>query len=340
MRLSRGGIGLIGALAFAAHPARADEVAQFYAGKNVNLIVSVDAGGFYSTFALLLARHMAARIPGKPNLIVQHMPGAGGAIAANYVYSIAPKDGTVLHTPTAGLHLRVQLGLDKPTYEAVKFQWVGGWSEGVNTVTLRKDIAPVQSLAEARQKEAILGTIGKATNTYLVPALMNNMLGTRFRLITGYRGGAPIRIAMEKGEVHGWAAQWEGWKMMSPHWVRDGNIVHLVQLASKAHRDLPQIPLLSSFASNDDERAILKAIESGIADRALLLAPGVPEARVKAIGKAYQETLRDPQFMKEASAAQFDIEPISGETVQAFVAGIAALPPATIAKIKKAMELD
>lgn len=320
--------------------ARADDIAQFYAGKNVSIVVSVDAGGFYSTFAMILARHMGQRIPGRPNLIVQHMPGAGGSIAANYVYSIAPKDGTVLHTPTAGLHMRVQLGLDKPTYEAIKFQWVGAWSEGVNTVTLRKDIAPVQTLEEARHKEAILGSIGKATNTYLVPALMNNMLGTRFRIITGYRGGAPIRLAMEKGEVHGWAAQWEGWKMMSPQWVRDGNIVHLVQLASKPHRDLPKVPLLSSFATNDDERTILKAIESGIADRAMILAPGVPAARVQAIGKAYQETLRDPQFLKEATAAQFDIEPISGETVQAFVAGVAALPPATIAKIKKAMEIE
>ena len=119
--------------------ARADEVADFYAGKTVSIVVSVDAGGLYSTFASILARHMPAHIPGRPNVIVQHMPGAGGSISVNYVYAIGARDGTVILTPTAGLHLRVALGLDKPTYDPGKFTWVGGWSEGINTVTLRKE---------------------------------------------------------------------------------------------------------------------------------------------------------------------------------------------------------
>lgn len=320
--------------------ARAEDVTQFYSGKTVNIVVSVEVGGLYSTMATIIARHMGAHIPGRPNVIVQHMPGAGGSIAVNYAYSIAPKDGTVVLTPNAGLHLRVRLGLDKPTYDPTRFRWAGGWSEGVNTVTLRKDIAPVKTLEEARQTQAILGAIGKSSNTYLIPALMNNMLGTRFRIITGYRGGAPIRLAMEKGEVHGWSGQWDGWKLSSPAWVRDGNLAHIVQLASKPHPELPDVPLLSSFARDAEERTILQALESGIADRAMLVPPGVPEARAAAIAKAYQETLRTPQFVKDASAAKFDIEPIQGETIQAFVASVAALPPATVAKIRKAMELE
>ena len=324
----------------AAGSAGADEVAQFYAGKTLNIVVSVEAGGLYSTFAALLARHMPGHFPGRPNVIVQHMPGAGGSIAANYAYNIAAKDGTVVLTPNAGLHLRVPLGLDKPTYDASKFRWVGGWGEGVNTVTLRRDIAPVATLEEARKTEVILGAIGKASNTYLVPALMNNTLGTRFKIITGYRGGAPIRLAMEKGEVHGWAGQWDGWKLLNPEWVRNGNLTHLVQLASKPSPELPGVPLLSTFARDEGERTIFQAIESGIADRALLVPPGVPEARVSAIAKAFQDTLRAPQFVRETTAARFEIEPIAGEAIQAFVAGIAALPPATIARIKAAMELD
>lgn len=331
---------LIGLAALPAGPVRADDVAAFYAGKTINIVVGVEAGGFYSTFAVILARHMGSHIPGRPTVIVQHMPGAGGSIAMNWAYNVAPKDGTVMLTPEGAPHLRVPLGLDKPTYDTAKFRWVGGWSEGVSTVTLRKDIAPVMSLAEVRTTEVILGAIGKSSNTYLIPALINNTLGTRFRIITGYRGGAPIRLAMEKGEVQGWAGQWDSWKQLSPAWVRDGNLVHLAQIASKPARDLADVPLLSSFARSDEERIIFRAIENGLANRALALPPGVPEARVAAIGKAYHDTLRDPRFLRDAEAAKFAIDPIPGEAIQKFVEGISALPPATIARIKKAMELE
>lgn len=320
--------------------ARADEVSQFYAGKTVSIVVSVEVGGLYSTFATILARHLPAYIPGRPNVIVQHMPGAGGSIAVNWGYNVAARDGTVIISPNTGLPLRVPLGLDKPTYDAAKLHWLGGWNEGINTVTLRRDLAPATTIEAAREREVILGAIGKSSNTYTVPALMNNMLGTRFKLITGYRGGTPIRLAMEKGEVHGWAGQYDGWKLIDHPWVREGNLVHLVQLASKPSPELAGVPLLSSLSRNEEERVILKAIESGIADRALVVAPGVPEARVKALAKAYQDVLRDPQFVKEAAMAKFEIDPIDGETIEAYVKSVAALPPATIARMKLAMEID
>jgi tripartite-type tricarboxylate transporter receptor subunit TctC len=327
-------------LAWPAGSLRADDVAQFYTGKTVTIVVSVEVGGLYSTFATIFARHLGGHIPGKPQVIVQHMPGAGGSIAVNWGYNVAPKDGTLIISPNTGLPLRVPLGLDKPTYDAAKFTWIGGWNEGVNTVTLRRDIAPVTTLEGARQHEVILGAIGRSSNTYTVPALLNNMLGTRFKLITGYRGGSPIRLAMEKGEVQGWAGQYDGWKLIDHPWVKDGNLVHLVQLASKPAPGIPHVPLLSSFARDGEERAILKAIESGIADRAFIVPPGVPEPRVKALTMAYENTLRNPQFLKDAAAARFDIDPIPAPTIQAYIASVAALPPATIAKIKRAMELE
>ncbi len=169
---------------------------------------------------------------------------------------------------------------------------------------------------------------------------MNNLLGTKFRIITGYQGGAPIRLAMEKGEIHGWSGQADGWRMIDHPWLRDGNLVHLAQLASKPAAELKGVPMLSSFAREPEELSILKTIESGVADRAVVVAPGVPAERTKALAKAFQDALRDPQFRKEASAAKFEIEPIAGETIQAFVASVASLPPATIARMKKAMEID
>lgn len=324
----------------AVKPASADDVAQFYAGKTVNIVVGFEAGGFYSTFNVILARHLGRHIPGKPTVIAQHMPGAGGMVALNWGYNVAPKDGTVILSPSPGVPLRVPLGLDKPTYDAARLQWLGGWSEGVNTVTVRKDLAPAATVEAARKTEVILGAISKSSNTYTVPALMNNMLGTRFRLITGYQGGAPMRLAMEKGEIHGYSAQADGWKMIDHPWLKSGNLVHLVQLASKPSAEFAGVPLLSSFARDGDETAILKAIESGVADRALAVAPGVPAERVAALARALQEALRDPAFTKETAAAKFEIDPIPSATIQAFVAGISTLKPETISRMKRAMEID
>jgi tripartite-type tricarboxylate transporter receptor subunit TctC len=328
------------ALAICVQPARAEDVEKFYAGKTVSIVVGFEPGGLYSTFSAIIARHFGRHIPGRPNIIVQHMPGAGGMIAINWGYAVGPKDGTAILSAIPGLPLRLPLGLDKPTYDAKKFQWIGGWGEGVNAVTLRRDTTPATTMDAARQTEVVLGAISKSSNTYTVPALMNNLLGTKFKIIAGYRGGAPIRLAMEKGEIHGWSGQADGWRMIDHPWLRDGNLVHLAQLASKPAADLPGVPMLSSFAREADEHSILKAIESGVADRALFVAPDVPEERAKALARAFTATLRDPLFVKDATAAKLVIDPIAGETIQAFVASVAALQPATIAKMKKAMEID
>ena len=149
----------------AVQPARAGDVAQFYAGKNVSIVVGFEAGGLYSTFSAILARHLGRHIPGQPNVIVQHMPGAGGIVSVNWGYNVAPKDGTVIFTPLPGLPLRVALGLDKPTYDAMKLQWLGGWGEGINAVTLRRDTAPALTMEEAQRREVLVGAISKSSNT-------------------------------------------------------------------------------------------------------------------------------------------------------------------------------
>lgn len=328
------------ALVIGVPAARAETPAEFYRGKTINLYVGVSAGGIYSTFALILSKHMEKHIPGHPNVVVQHMPGAGGARSVSYVYDVAPKDGTAIITPNAGVALRVLLGIDKVGYDPAKFTWLGGWGEAVNTITLFKDNAPVKTLEEAKKTEVLLASIGKSSTTYLIPALIRSTLGVKFKIITGYRGGAPIRLAIEKGEVHGWAGQWVGWKLAKPDWVRDGRLVHLVQLASKPAPDLPNLPLLSSFARNDEERRMFSVVQTAIADRAIAVPPGVPADRVAALRKAYEETLRDPEFVKEANARKFEIDPVSGDEVQKFVNELIATPKPLVAKMKQAMGLE
>jgi tripartite-type tricarboxylate transporter receptor subunit TctC len=320
--------------------ARAETPAEFYQGKTIDLYVGVSAGGIYSTFALILSKHMERHIPGHPNVVVKHMPGAGGARSIAYVYDVAPKDGTAIITPNSGVVMRTLLGLSKAGYDPAKFTWLGGWGEAVITVSLVKESTPVRTLEDAMKTEVVLGSIGKSSSTYLFPAMIKNTLGAKFKIITGYRGGSPIRLAIEKGELNGWAGQWTGWKLRKPDWVKNGRLVNLVQLASKPSPDLPNVPLLSSFARNDDERKMFTAVQSGIADRAIAVPPGVPADRTAALRKAYEETLRDPEFLKDAKKARFEIDPISGDEIQTYVNETMAMPKPMVAKMKKAMGLE
>jgi tripartite-type tricarboxylate transporter receptor subunit TctC len=319
--------------------ALADDVADFYKGKTLSLYVGVSPGGLYSTFALMAARHMGQYIPGQPTVVVQHMPGAGGTKAVSYAYSVAPKDGTVAITPNSSVDKRVVLKIGNPKYDPAKMRWLGGWGEAVYTLSLRREGAPVQTLQEALKTEVVLGAIGKTSGPSLIPALMNNVMGTKFKIITGYRGGSPIRLAIEKGEVDGWCGQWLGWKLTKPDWVRDGKLIHLVQLASKRAFDLQDVPLLSEFAKTAEERQMYRFVETGISDRAFVLAPGVPDDRAKALQDAYFKLLKDPDFLAEARQHKYNIDPIPGEQIQNYVNEIMSMPEATVTKLRKAMGL-
>lgn len=326
--------------AMATCTARAETAAEFYHGKTVRIYVGVSPGGIYSTFALLLTKYMQKHMAGHPDFIVQYMPGASGVRAVEYVYTVAPKDGTAVITPNAGVALRVMLRINKPTYNPAKFIWLGGWGEAVNSVTLLKRNTKVRTIADAKKMQVILGSIGKSSNTYLTPELMKNLLGFKFKIITGYHGGSPIRLAIEKGEVDGWCGQWTGWKLRKPNWVKEGKLVTLVQLASKPTPDLKNVPLLSSLAKNAEQKHMFTLIQTGIADRAIAVPPGVPADRVAALRKAYEDTLHDPAFVKDATARKFDLDPVSGDDIQKYVTDLMSTPKPLVDKMRKAMGLD
>jgi tripartite-type tricarboxylate transporter receptor subunit TctC len=323
----------------AAPSAKADDAEKFYSGRTVTVWAPVAPGGIYSNFAQILVRHMERHMPPKTNMIVQHMEGAGGVRGLDYVYNVAPKDGSAFVTPLAGPALRVLLRLGPSKYDPAKMHWLGGWGESLTVLSLLKG-SPAATIEEAKQKEVILGSLGRSTATFLVPTLMNNLLGTKFKIITGYTGGAPIRLAMEKGEIHGWSGQWEGWTMGKPEWLREGKLIHLVQVASKRSSELPSVPLLSDLAKDEEQRNIFSVIQSGLADRAFVAPPGVPKDRLALVAKAYQATLRDPAFVADAKKQQFAIDPIAGEDIQKSVERMMSTPPATVERMRKAMGLD
>jgi tripartite-type tricarboxylate transporter receptor subunit TctC len=338
MRMRLAAIFALIAAAFAliAPPAKAaDAVADFYKGKTVTIFVGVAAGGVYSQFAQLLATHLGKHIPGNPNVIVQHQVGAGGLIAINHVYNVAPKDGTVVLTPNSGLAKRFILGEGNTLYDPAKFHWLGGWGEAVNDCTVFKT-APATTFEEAKTKEVVIGAIDTGSNTYTNPLLMNNLLGTKFKIVPGYGGGSQIRLAMERGEVHGFCGQFEGWKTAKPEWLADGKLSHLVQLSSKRSADMPNTPLLSEFAKDDEEKQILTFVQSGVEDRAIVAPPGVPADRLAALSKAYEDTLKDSKFLEDTKRSKFDVTYVTGKEIQDFVGSMMKMKPDTVERLKKA----
>ena len=328
----------LGALALlSAGPARAaDAVADFYKGKTVTIYIGLAAGGLYSTFGQILSRHMTRHIPGNPQVIVQHQPGAGGLIAANNVYNTLAKDGTILFTPNGGMTRRVVLGEPSARFDPRKWNWLGGWSEPINDCTVWSN-SPATTLEQAKTTELIIGAVDTGSATYTNPSIVNFFLGTKLKIVPGYGGGSQVRLAMERGEVHGFCGQFEGWKSAKPEWLADGKLAHLVQLASKRSADMPNTPLLSELARNDEEREIFRFIQSGLEDRASVMAPGVPAARAATMQKAYIDTLNDPQFLEDATKLKFEIFPTTGQEVRASIEQMMQLKPETVAKVRKAM---
>lgn len=318
--------------------AKADAVADFYKGKTVTIYVGLAAGGIYSIMAQTMSKYLGNHIPGNPNVIVQHQPGAGGLVAANNVYNVLPQDGTILFTPNGGMTKRYALGEPQAKYDPAKWHWLGGWGEPVNDCTVWKT-SPATTLKEAMTKEVVIGTIDPGSNTHTNPLLISNILGVKFKLVPGYGGGSQVRLAMERNEVHGFCGQFEGWKSAKPEWLRDGKLAHLVQLASKRSADMPNTPLLTEFARNEEERQIFSFVQSGLEDRAVVFAPGVPADRVAAMEKALAELFTDKAFVDDATKQKFDIDPISAKEVRDAVAGLMAMKPDTIAKIRKAQGL-
>lgn len=322
--------------AFAPVPAQADAVADFYKGKTVTIYVGTRAGGLYSSFAQFLSSHLPRHIPGNPSVIVKHITGAGGIKAMNFVYNVAPKDGTAVITPNSGGPDHVVLGRKGVKYDPLKYNYLGSWGEAVTVLSLLKSASPVRTLKQAMQQQVILGAINKSSNTYLLPTIYNNVLGTKFKLIAGYRGGSGVRLAIEKGEVAGWSGQWLGWKTRKPDWVRDNKLVHLVQLASKPSPDLPNVPMLTDFARNPKETRLFEFLNADISDRAFVAPPGVPADRLRALEKAYLATLRDPKFLSETKKRKLSVDPHDGAAVTAVVRRTMSLPAELVAMLKKA----
>jgi tripartite-type tricarboxylate transporter receptor subunit TctC len=318
-----------------------DDVASFYRGKTVTILVTTGAGGGFDTYARPISRHLGAHIPGHPNVVVQNMPGAGGVIGTNWIATIGARDGTVLGAVHPAALLEPLLGdKSKVKYDPAKFNYVGNANRDVFVCVARAD-APAKTFAETFDKEIIMGAAGDAASLRDGPTLLNNVLGTKLRIVAGYAGSRDIQLAVERGEIHGQCGvAWSALTAVHPDWFSSGLVKPLVQEEINGYPALNKIgvPRSVDFAKNDDQRRMFElAYSVEVFGRPYLMAAEVPRDRVEAMRKAFAETLADPEFLAEARGMALDVEAMSGEEVQKLVARAFATPPDIVAKTRKAL---
>ena len=327
--------------ALSTSPASADEIADFYKGRTVNVVVGSAPGGGYDTYARIVARYLGRHIPGAPSIIVQNMPGAGQSLAANYVYAAAPKDGTVITATSPGALLAPLLGGPKVAYDPTRFNYIGSANEEIYACFARAT-APVQSFAEVFEKDWILGVSSGSTRD--MPSALRHILGARLKLITGYRNSKDILLAMERGEVHGLCGiGYASVVVQNPELLVQGKLRVIVQASATGHAELNArgVPLAVTFAKSDEQRQALELVFSqGIFGRPFAVAPEVPRARVTALRAAFMATMADPELVAEAERVKLDIGPISGAAVEAALLKAFASPRPAIELARRALDPD
>jgi tripartite-type tricarboxylate transporter receptor subunit TctC len=310
--------------------------ADFYQGKQVTIVVGFSAAGTYDATARLFARHLGKHLAGKPTVIVRNMPGAGSLVATNSLYSSLPKDGTTLGVVGGGIVLEPLLNNPQATYDARRFNWIGGRTPD-NFLCLVWHKVPVNTLQDVTRRETVVGATGPGSRTLTYPKALNELLGTKFKIVSGYPGGNEITLALERGEVEGYC----GWalgsiKTRAPDWIRDGKIRPLAQFTLSKSGVLPNVPLATELARTENGR---RAIEFLAADSVLawplVAPPDVPAERVAELRSAFNAMMLDPQLLADAATQGLDIDPVSGAEIATLVDRLYATPPDVLDLVRK-----
>jgi tripartite-type tricarboxylate transporter receptor subunit TctC len=316
----------------AAHGAGAASLADAYRGKTVTIMIGYAAGGGYDLYSRTLARFIGKHIPGNPKVIGKNMPGASSLKLSNWMYAVAPKDGTVMATIARGAPVHTMLGGKGARFDATKFNWLGSMNNEVS-VCVTSFRAPAKTFNELRFKKTIVGGQGKSSDSEVFSMFVQNLLGAKIKLISGYPGAKPTVLAMERGEVDGicgWS--WTSVKKLKPDWLKEKKLNILLQLALVKHPDLPDVPLITDFARNEGEKAQMELIFSRqTMGRPYLLPPGVPADRVAMMRKAFRDTINDPEFQAFTKKAKIEINYVSGEDVQTLIERVLASPKEVVA---------
>jgi tripartite-type tricarboxylate transporter receptor subunit TctC len=325
----------VGALLFGPLPADAQSLEQFYRGKTLEMVIGYPPGGSNDLYARLVARHIGAHIPGNPSVVPRNMPGAGSIVAANYIYNVAPKDGTVLGLISATAPLDEKLGAKGVKYEAAKFTWIGRMTS-VSNATFFWHTSVIQKTADIFEKPSKLGVTGAGSTTVVYPNVLANVLGAKFNLVKGYAGSDEAMLAVERGEVDGHSTALEALKAAHPDWITDKKVNIVVQYSLQRHPELPDVPTALDLAKTDEQRQLLRVVmNASEVGKSVLSPPGQPPERVQALRRAFDDTMKDPEFVADVGKLRFDIIPLTGEDLGKLVAEVGAITPELLAKVKK-----
>jgi len=310
----------VAAIGLGALPAHAQSPAEFYKGKTVEVYIGYSAGGGYDVYGRILARHMGKHIPGNPTLVVKNMEGAGSLRLANWIYNAAPKDGTAFGIIGRGAAFDPLFGNKAAQFDANKYSWIGSMNNEVSVCVSWKD-SGVTKFEDLLTKELVVGGTGPSADTDQFPKIMNGVLNTKFKIITGYPGGNDVSLAMQRGEVKGrcgWS--WSSVVATQEQWYKDKTINVLVQLSLNKHGDLPHVPLIMDLAKTKEQKQILRLVFARqVMGRPFVAPPDLPADRVAALRNAFMATVKDKEFLAEAEKAKLEIQAVSGEDLQAVI---------------------
>ena len=314
----------------------AETPAEFFKGKTVNMFISSGAGGTNDAYARLIAEHITRHLPGKPNVLPRNMPGAGGLKATKYLYTVAPKDGSAMGVVQRAVAVQPLLGIKGADFNPLEFNWVGSTAQEVSVAVAWKT-AKAQSIQDALTTELVVGSSGVGNDTGAFPRVVNYFLGTKVRPIHGYVSGTDIILAMERGEVQGrFGWSWGSVKSRQAEWLKNGTVKVILQMGLKKAPDL-DAPLVLDLAKTPEDR---KAMEVIFAATTIgwpsLLPPKVPADRVKAFRDAYTATVNDAAFKKGAEKRGLELDPLTGDEIQAIIANIYAASPEAVNRARKA----
>jgi tripartite-type tricarboxylate transporter receptor subunit TctC len=310
---------------------------DFYKGKTLRFIVGYSPGGGFDIYTRAIARHINKHIPGNPTTMVQNQPGAGGLIAANYVYKVAKPDGLTIGNFIGSLVIDQILEAPGIEFDARKFEWVGVPMQESNACVLTK-ASGITSLEKWKSSPAPIkiGATAPGDPTYNIPLILKQVLGVPVQVVGGYKGIAGILVAAEGGEVAGACWQWESIKTTWRKALDAGEVSVVVQINRQPHPELPNVPNAVSLAKSDAERNLLQAgiLDPAAITRLYALPPGTPKAQIQILRKAFLETLKDPEFLEEAKKLNIEVKPMSGDDLEKLVAGLFSLPPDTVKTLK------
>lgn len=331
-------VALIGAL-FVAMPSFAQSNDGYFKGKEVRLLVGYAAGGGYDAYARIVAAHLGKHLDGKPTVIVQNMPGADGLLVANHVFMRAPKDGSVIALSNRNIAVAPILGLVEPQnvqYKPEEFYWLANLNAEVSVIVVRSDLN-IASIEDIKTRSTVVGATGLTANNAIYPYVANNLMQTKFKVVSGYPGTSHLVLAMERGEIEGiggWA--WSSIQVQKPNWIAEKFITPLLQLSLAKHSDLPSVPLIGDYARNEDEKNALELIFAPEASgRPFFAPPGIEPNVGRVLRSAFAALVDDPDFKAAADKAKLDITFTDGQALQNIVKRLTSAPPAAVALAKE-----